>query len=100
MRKVNIIMLNTRIRPIYREVINLKKFLARGTLLAPMQFPMMLHVASWNPSGNMKSIAVISSKIVIAARSCTPMIPDIIVNISNAHHSEQIIKVAGKLYFR
>ena len=56
-------------------VINEKKRFAKGTLLAPIQFPVILQVASWMPRGTMKSTQPTVKIIVCAANSLTPSTP-------------------------
>ena len=56
-------------------VIIAKNLLARGTLFAPMQFPMIPQVASYIPRGTIKTRRHNDMQIVAAASSLTPMIP-------------------------
>ena len=77
-----------------------KNLLARGTLLAPIQFPMMPQVASYMPRGTIKTRRHNDMQIVAAASSLTPMIPASIRRAWKAHHSAVIIKVEGRATFK
>ena len=81
-----------------------KNLFARGTLLAPMQFPTIPQIASCIPRGIMKINELMLTQITIEAYSLTPIMPASKTITSNAHHSAQIITVVGrdtwKYYFQ
>ena len=69
--------------------------MARGTLFAPTQFPMIAHVASYIPITAVTVKAAIENTIVYVASCTTPSVPASIVMTSKAQNSEHIMTVAG-----
>merc|ERR1711991_158338 len=70
--------------------------IARGRLLAPREFPTIVHPAIPSPNGTINASDATCRMITYAATSSVPRKPAMMTVISKAHHSEHNIAVPGK----